>query len=327
MQDLAVSPLVFDPSRNTVECVIPDHEKAPHFPGLKKLLHSLCWIFLYISLVMSTFSSQWVIKKLRTWNKEKIWNKTATVMISSVFIFFGGLIVNIWALVKTKDCYVGVFLGCTLIVLFRRVTWCAYINDLNICAYLKSTYRDLTNGHGYLTSKNLYSCVFLYPAIFMACHHLLWILLGIITEPFWGFTILVAVIAVCSIFFFLFTELYDVCYPKHDEESERYNVGQPRYDEAPSADQDKFVIIMSCILTFAVLSAFVSLLLVFFEVAQVFLSESLISTLVQAILTIVVTAWFGFLRVKGGVHEKVAKQNNRSEGREVGGIDLLPQAT
>ena len=35
----------------------------------------------------------------------------------------------------------------------------------------------------------------------MACHHLLWILLGVITEPFWGFTVLGAVISVCAIFY------------------------------------------------------------------------------------------------------------------------------
>ena len=35
----------------------------------------------------------------------------------------------------------------------------------------------------------------------MACHHLLWILLGVITEPFWGFTVLGAVISVCVIFY------------------------------------------------------------------------------------------------------------------------------
>lgn len=300
MQDLAVSPLVFDPSRNTVECVIPydndddndDGEKAP----LKKLLPSLCWILLYVSFVMSAFSSQWVIKKIRTWNTNKIWNKTAAAMILSVLIFLGGLTVNICALAKTNDCYVGVFLGCTFIVLLRRVVWCVYINNLNICnlnisACLKSPYRHLTNGHGYLTSKNLYSCVFLYPAIFMACHHLLWILLGIITEPFWGFTILVAVIAVCAIFFFLLSELCDVFPAPNNCEA----------SEEPSANKDKFVITMSVTLTLAVLSAFVLLLLVLFAVAQVFLSESLISTLVQNIFTFVVTAWFGYLGVKGGV--------------------------
>lgn len=41
------------------------------------------------------------------------------------------------------------------------------------------------------------------------------------------------------------------------------------------------------------------LLLVLFAVAQVFLSESLIATLIQNALTFVVTAWFGYLRLKG----------------------------
>lgn len=136
------------------------------------------------------------------------------------------------------------------------------------------------------------------------------------------------------------SELYDVfCPPKHDEESEPDNSGEARYEEAseePSADKDNFVIIMSCIFTAAIVSAFVLLLLILFAVAQVFLSESLISTLVQTILTFVVTAWFGCLRVKGGVHEKVAERNNlsggeeernnRSGGGEEGGIELLSRA-
>ena len=58
---------------------------------------------------------------------------------------------------------------------------------------------------------------------------------------------------------------------------------------------------MSCILFVAVLSAFVLLLLVLFAVAQVFLSESLIATLIQNALTFVVTALFGYLRLSKGV--------------------------
>ena len=123
----------------------------------------------------------------------------------------------------------------------------------------------------------------------MACHHLLWILLGVITEPFWGFTILVAVISVCTIFFFLVSELFDVLPAPQNSD--------PAQHDQPSGDQ-KTVFIMSFILSFAVLSAFV-LLLVLFAVAQVFLSESLVATLVQNALTFFVTAWFGYLRLKG----------------------------
>ena len=322
MQDIAVNPLVFDPSRNTVECIIPGHEKAPPLPGLKKLLHTLCWSLLYISLVMGTFTSQWVIKKLREWDKEeswkkkRSWKKIAAMMISSVFLFFGSLSINIYVLIETKDSYVIVFLGFTIFVLLRRVVWCTWVHMdcnynciRNIFECFKKFNLRVTQGHGHLTSKNFVSIVFLYPAIFMACHHLLWILLGVITEPFWGFTILVAVISVCTIFFFLTSELFDVLPAPQNSD--------PTQHDQPSGNQ-KIVFIMSLIRSFAVLSAFVLLLLVLFAVAQVFLSESLVATLVQNALTFFITAWFGYLGFKKeittGELKIIRSENNGNNG-------------
>ena len=326
MQDIAVNPLVFDPSRNTVECVIPGHEKAPPLPGLKKLLHTLCWSLLYISLVMGTFTSQWVIKKLREWDKEeswkneRSWKKIAAMMISSVFLFFGSLGINIYALIETKDLYVKVFLGFTIFVLLRRVVWCTWVHmDCNCnCNCIRNIF---IQGHGHLTSKNFVSIVFLYPAIFMACHHLLWILLGVITEPFWGFTILVAVFSVCTIFFFLVSELFDVLPAPQNSD--------PAQHDQPSGDLN-IVFIMSVILSFAVLSAFVLLLLVLFAVAQVFLSESLVSTLVQNALTFFVAAWLGYLGLKkeiitGDLKIKRSENNGNNGVRTEEGISLSVQ--
>ena len=337
MQDIAVNPLVFDPSRNTVECVIPGHEKAPPFPGLKKLLHTLCWSLLYISLVMGTFISQWAIKKLRewdkeeSWKKERSWKKIAAMMISSVFLFFGSLGINIYALIETKDLYVIVFLGCTIFVLLRRVVWCTGVHKdcncncncnciCNIFECFKKLNLCVIQGHGHLTSKNFVSIVFLYPAIFMACHHLLWILLGVITEPFWGFTILVAVIAVCTIFFFLVSELVDVLPAPQNSD--------PTQHDQPSGNQN-IVFIMSFILFLAVLSAFVLLLLVLFAVAQVFLSESLVSTLVQNALTLFVAALVGYLGRKkeiitGELKIKRSENNGNNGGMTVEEISLSP---
>ena len=107
---------------------VNDNEEAPHFSELRKLLHCLCWILLYISLVIGTFTSQWVIKELKAWNDKKVWNKTTAMMLSSVILFFGGLTINIYALVKTKDLYVGVFLGFIFFVLLRWVFWCTWLH-------------------------------------------------------------------------------------------------------------------------------------------------------------------------------------------------------
>ena len=163
---------------NTVECVIAGHEKASHFSGLKQLFHGVCWSLLYINLAMSTLSSQWVIVKLRTWDKEKNRRNIAAVMVFSIFIFVGGITINIYALAKVKQhCYVSVFFGSMWFVLLRRAIWCTYIyrkcKNVAIIECLKSFERNLTKGHGGKTSKNFFSVFLLYPAIFMACHHLL----------------------------------------------------------------------------------------------------------------------------------------------------------
>ena len=83
---------------------------------------------------MGTFTSQWVIKKLRawdekeSWNNDRSWKKIAAMMISSVFLFFGSLSINIYVLIETKDLYVIVFLGFTIFVLLRRVVWCTRVH-------------------------------------------------------------------------------------------------------------------------------------------------------------------------------------------------------
>ena len=79
---MAVIPLVSDPRLNTVECVIPGHGKAPQFSGVKQLLHSVCWSLLFISLAMSTLSSQLITVKLRSWDGEDDYrSKTAATML------------------------------------------------------------------------------------------------------------------------------------------------------------------------------------------------------------------------------------------------------
>ena len=72
--------------------------------------------------MIGTFTAQWVIKELKAWNDEKVWNKTTALMLSSVILFFGGLTINIYALVKNKDLYVGVFLGFIFFVLLQWVS-------------------------------------------------------------------------------------------------------------------------------------------------------------------------------------------------------------
>ena len=126
----------------------------------------------------------------------------------------------------------------------------------------------------------------------MACHHLLWILLGVITEPFWGISVLVAVISVSAILVFFFYDFYEY-YLSHeatctcDRCSDRKRCGYVYW----------FPFAMSLILVLGSCAAFVLLIIVLLVVAQSFLSESLVSTLVQNGLVFFSTLWLGYLKL------------------------------
>lgn len=283
MQDIAVIPSVPDPRLNSAECVITGQEKASHFSGLKQLLHGVCWSFLFISLVTSVFVSQRIIVKLKRWaNAGKHWSKIAGVMFLSLFIFFAGISLNIYAwTVSTvqQDFYVRVFFGVVLLVLFRRPIFCIYIHCRNARHTRHNRLNlqwDLTSGHGENTSKNIHSCVFLYPAVFIACHHLLWILLGVITEPLWGSTVLVGITSVSSVCYFLVCEFHKAFYSP---------------ENSPLSCMFLILMIPGGFL------AFVLLMLVLLVVAQAFLGESLISTVVQNGLVAIVTVGFSYLKL------------------------------
>ncbi|XP_078347755.1 uncharacterized protein LOC144632875 [Oculina patagonica] len=312
LQDTAVVGSLHDPRINTAECVISGQEKALHFTGLKRLLHGVCWGLLFISLVMSLFVSQAIVVQLGEWDKEQVkeqnLSKLAAVMFFSLFVFVVGVFLNIYACKLStvqQDLYAPVFLGFVLLVLFRRVIWCIYIHcRRNTTCTVCICDCSLTSGHGEETSNNFVSCFFLYPAVFMACHHLLWVLLGIITEPFWGITILVGVVAISAAFYLLVCEFHSAYFsPRHPS------------DEKPKRSLEFMIFMFDFILFLSAFLAFVLLLFVFLVIAQAFLSESLISTIVQNGLVTVVTLWLAYLKFDTGTVEK-KEQKKEEEVRE-----------
>ena len=293
-------PSMPDPRQNTIECVIAGHGKASHLPGLKKLLHGVCWSFLFISLVMGQFVSKHILVKLQSWDKDKI----AGVMVLSLFIFFVGIGLNIYALKKStvkQDLYVLVFSLFVLFVFFRRCIYCTFIHCRNH-TYRELHFCSLTSGHDNDTSENFYSCVFLYPAVFMACHHVLWILLGVATEPLWGFTIFVVIASFFSVFYFLVWDIH-----------------KPSPSPPPASRCEKYFLFwMSLILILGGFLAFVLLLLVLLVVAQAFFGKDFISTIVQNGLVAIVTLGYREI-VRGDGGEGVGGGAGAGEGEGGGG--------
>ena len=254
------------------------------------------------------FASQLVIVQLRTWSteekrrkkkeeneeekkeekkKENYQSKIVAVMVLSIIVCLGGISLNIYAFTLSschQDLYSRVFLLFVATVLIRRLVWCICVHKVhrniiqtckNISCKKVMSFMSLTAGHENETSKNFVSCFVVYPAIFMACHHLLWIFLGVLTEPFWGITILGAVFSISFCIYFLVYHLHVAFL-------------DPKID--------RFMCTMIFCLILGGFIAVILFLLVLLTVAQVFLSESLISTVIQNLLVFVATIWFKSLK-------------------------------
>ena len=305
MQDIAISPNIPDPSLNTVECVTIGQGKAPPFPDWKNLLHGLCWCILCISLVFSQVASQWLVVQLREWKtkmnssgveaeKKKYGSRVAAVMFFSIVVFVTGLSLIFFALSHSsfkQDYYMWAFFISAMVVLARRVVHCfCSIKEANNIVLHKDS---LTKGHESDPSGNAISFFTLYPAIFMACHHLLWILLGVITEPFWGISVLVAVISVSAIVVFFFYDFYEYCLSHECNDSHCELCSARRGCESEYLSlffKTLFLALGSCV-------AFVLLIIILLVVAQSFLSESIVSTFVQNGLVFFATLWLGYLKL------------------------------
>ena len=101
--------------------------------------------------------------------------------------------------------------------------------------------------------------VIVHPSLFIAFHHLLWVLLGIITEPFWAIPVLVAVSSVLFVLYFLVDEYYLGMNGKFTYTKELW-------------------FFVSCFL------GFLLLILILVVVGQPFFSDSLIANVAQSIM-------------------------------------------
>ena len=301
MQDIAVKPAVSDPTLNTVECLTGGHRKAAAFPGVQQALHWVCWFVLVITLGMSTVVSQIVLMKLKDYCKKSAGNddksRAAALLLLFLFVLVVGFILMFVALfVPVKqfdlhsDVYMIAFVVVYFVVFFRRLGWWLWCtrNGTRIIS-------NLVDGYESGTSTNIWSCI-VHPALFSSLHHLLWIVLGIITEPFWAVPVLMAICTVLFIFYYL-------VYQYHKGMSSKDSSGHLRHSAQALG---------LSIISFLLVGLFIFTLLV---VGQAFLSESLIANIVQSVLVIVTTLWFKYAK-----SENTSSKGKSKDGENLGGV-------
>ena len=284
MQDIAVKPAVSDPNLNTVECLTGGHRKAAAFPGVQQALHGVCWCVLIIALGISSVASQVVLMKLGDFansakNADK--SKAAALLLLLLFVLVVGFILMFVPFVPFKnfpkfdpqsDFYLIAFVVSYLLVFIRRIFWWLRCTPKQ---FRVISITNLVKGHKLERSTNIWSCI-VHPALFTSLHHLLWIVLGIITEPFWAVPVLMAICTVLFVFYYLVYQYHkgfiSIESPVHSAQALAFSF-----------------------FSFLLVGLFIFTLLV---VGQAFLSESLIANVVQSALVIVTTLWFSMLNLR-----------------------------
>lgn len=204
--------------------------------------------------------------------------KSALLLI--FVLFWLGIVVAILAAIysiQLQIFYPLIYLSFIFLVCLRRFLYCLsrrHIERDNDC---KISWKFKENGEAEPVRGSL--CT-VYPGCFIAVHHTLWIMIGIITEPFWALPIITSIVMLAFLFYVLSSLFFSF------REWHRWEI-----------------------INFALLVAVaMSVMLVqfsFFLIGQQFFDESLISSATQSTLVVIISIWL-----------KTSKQGKNNKDKE-----------
>ena len=250
---MAIRPTAPDPSKNTVKCITGDRWRASQE---EKALNSVCWCILVIALLMSIVASRMLRIELKEYLNESQdqahKSKAVAILSLLLLIFVLGFILLIVALAHFDQDWYLVGFSVVFVGLFgwRLVRFGKVYSSLQQCSI-----------------EFIYYAV-VYPSLFIAFHHLLWIILGIITEPFWALPVSVAISSVLFLLYFLIYLYHKVL--------------------SCNIRRELFLLVLLFV-------AFLLLIYVVLLVGQTVFSEDWIASVVLSIFISVVSIWFKYV--------------------------------
>ena len=273
-----MKPNVLEPQLNNVECVVKGHSDFTKkiFTGVNyHMLMNICWCAWLISLV-TAFVSSLLITTWLNWkdldnSKDSKCKKKAAMFLFSVLFVLQLVITCVAVSEVSSNSYSIVFLVSVIILPLPFIFIYAKKENINIKSNIK---------------EFLINCLTLFvvfDSLFMTSHSLIWILLGVITEPFWAMPVLVVA---CSLCFSVYVLVFHYCkaFSKHDS------------------------------LALGLSVALILVLLLFFFITGVvshsFLSNSLVAGLIQSALVIVASVSLNFIA------EQDKKPSSNDAGRD-----------
>ena len=281
LEDIAISPSSFNPSLNSVECVA-DGGYENHLKNINKAFPQICWLILFSSLIGSNLIRMLVLKYCRGES-----NRAKSILSLVFVVLLCGTIVAIVAVIYSRQAQIIYPLTYLLFILLIFLLCSAYYlfqagNEDNKIACFKF------GNNGKLQSKSILLWT-TYPGIFIAVHHALWVMIGIITEPYWALPVATSFIMFAFLFYLLSALFFS------------------QTQEWDTSMKIKFgFMIAACI-------SVVMVQLSFLLVGNQFFDESLLSSAIQSALVVIISIWFRSIKK---VNEEVGYAGNNNRNNE-----------
>ncbi|KAL9978759.1 hypothetical protein ACROYT_G016314 [Oculina patagonica] len=266
LEDIAIDPSNFDPSLNNVECVVEASYKH-HFENVNKAFPQICWLILCSSLIGSNFISTLFLQ----YCKKQYTSKPGILRVKSallfIFVLFWlGIIVAIIAAshsMQEQLIYPLTYLVLIFLVCIRRFLYCLSRKHIK-CENRKITSwkfekdGNAESGWGFLCTA--------YPGCFIAVHHILWVMIGIITEPFWALPVVTTFVMLAFLFYVLSSLYFSF---------QTWEMWQT----------------INFVLLVAVAISVMLVQFSFLLIGHQFFDESLISSAIQSALVVIISIW------------------------------------
>ena len=279
LEDIARSPAIIDPSLNSAECVV--HAGKYSFKGWKKLFPHICWVVLAFSLLGSN-----LISVIFSEYCKDVYRRDEQLLEVKVM---NGLLIFLVIL-----CLVGITIAIAIIVIgittgTNEEQYCYPIVHLVVIIFLILLQRfccppemQSCADHCKVSKRQLLTITYL--GWYIVFHHVLWIIMGIITEPFWAIPVLIFCLLVAFALNFGVLQCLLL--------NQKVNRQSPRkkWDKRTKG---------RCFLTIlGVLSLFPFLFTVLL-VGNQFFSETLIAAAIPSVIIVILSLWFkGLIKTK-----------------------------
>ena len=187
LEDIAGIPAQLNPAVNHVKCVVEDKPLGFELQRVEKTFPYICWAVWFFSILAGYFTTAAFIQRFQERQKDVV------VKVTIVFsIFFLGAGVFSWIVMSIlgmlsegyKMVYPNIYLFSMVLTYTLSYVYCLL--------YLKHINRRL---------QLRLACV--YPGSFVMIHSILWMIVGMITEPYWAISVVTSYAAAACLFYLL----------------------------------------------------------------------------------------------------------------------------